>query len=104
MTSSGALGGRVRVVTTKTSDPGVPADYDPAQFPAFAVTVDVVVLTMSEGLLHVLLVCRGEARFAGAWAIPGGFKRPTEPLDEPAKRVLDEESGVGAASLATRSG
>jgi 8-oxo-dGTP diphosphatase len=91
-------------VTTKTSDPGVPADYDPSRFPAFAVTVDVVILTMSEGLLHVLLVCRGEAPFEGAWAIPGGFKRPTETLDEAAKRELVEETGVDAASLLTQFG
>ena len=38
-------------------------NYDPSQFPAFAVTVDVVILTMSEGTLHVLLVRRGEAPF-----------------------------------------
>ncbi len=86
-------------MTTKTRDPGVPPDYDPSQFPAFAVTVDVVVLTMSEGLLHVLLVCRGEAPFEGMWAIPGGFKRPTETLDEAAKRELFEETGIDGASL-----
>jgi 8-oxo-dGTP diphosphatase len=91
-------------VTTRTSDPGVPSDYDPSQFPAFAVTVDVVVLTMSEGLLHVLLVCRGEAPFEGMWAIPGGFKRPTETLDQAATRELAEETGVDAASLLTQFG
>ncbi|MDH4102238.1 MAG: NUDIX domain-containing protein, partial [Thermoleophilia bacterium] len=56
-------------------------DYDPSQFPAFAVTVDVVILTMSEDTLQVLLVRRGEAPFEGMWAIPGGFKRPTETLN-----------------------
>jgi len=91
-------------VATKTSDPGVPAGYDPSQFPPFAVTVDVVILTMSEGLLHALLVCRGEAPFEGKWAIPGGFKRPTETLDEAAKRELVEETGVDAASLLTQFG
>ena len=91
-------------MTTKTGDPGVPPDYDPSQFPAFAVTVDVVILTMSEGLLHVLLVCRGEAPFEGAWAIPGGFKRPTETLDEAARRELAEETGVDAATLLTQFG
>jgi 8-oxo-dGTP diphosphatase len=91
-------------VTTKTNDPGVPADYDPSQFPAFAVTVDVVILTMSEGLPHVLLVSRGEAPFEGMWAIPGGFKRPRETLDEAAKRELAEETGVDAASLLTQFG
>jgi 8-oxo-dGTP diphosphatase len=82
----------------------LPADYDPAQFPAFAVTVDVVILTMSEGLLHVLLVRRGEAPFEGMWAIPGGFKRPTETLDDAARRELAEETGVDVPSLLTQFG
>jgi len=92
-------------VATKTTEPGdAPRDYDPFQFPAFAVTVDVVVLTMFEGTLHVLLVRRGEAPFEGMWAIPGGFKRPTETLDEAARRELGEETGVDAASLLTQFG
>ena len=78
--------------------------YDPSQFPAFAVTVDMVILTMSEGTLHVLLVRRGEDPFKGVWAIPGGFKRPRETLDEAAKRELTEETGVDAASLLTQFG
>jgi 8-oxo-dGTP diphosphatase len=89
---------------TKTRGAGVPLGYDPSRFPAFAVTVDVVILTMSDGLLHVLLVCRGEAPYEGSWAIPGGFKRPDETLDEAAKRELSEETGVDAASLLTQFG
>ncbi|MEX2210531.1 MAG: zinc-binding dehydrogenase [Gaiellaceae bacterium] len=89
---------------TKTTDPGLPENYDPSQYPAFAVTVDVVILTMSEGTLHVLLVRRGEAPFKGMWAIPGGFKRPAETLDEAAKRELLEETGVDGASLLTQFG
>ena len=91
-------------MATKTREGKPPVGYDPSGFPAFAVTVDVVILTMSEGLLHVLLVCRGEAPFEGMWAIPGGFKRPTETLDEAAKRELAEETGVDAASLLTQFG
>ena len=91
-------------MTTKTGDPGVPADYDPSQFPAFAVTADVVILTMSDSRLHVLLVRRGVAPFEGMWAIPGGFKRPTETLDEAAKRELAEETGVDGACLLTQFG
>ena len=91
-------------MTTKTSDPGRPADYDPSQFPAFAVTVDMVILTITEGRLQVLLVRRGVAPFEGMWAIPGGFKRPTETLDEAAKRELAEETGVDGASLLTQFG
>ncbi len=89
---------------TNTGEPGLRQDYDPSQFPAFAVTVDVVVLTMSNGRLHVLLVRRGTAPFEGMWAIPGGFKRPTETLDEAAKRELAEETGVDGASLLTQFG
>jgi 8-oxo-dGTP diphosphatase len=79
------------VVVTKT--------YDPSEFPAFAVTVDIVVLTLVEGRLHVLLVRRGVPPFEGMWAIPGGFKRPDESLDDAAQRELLEETGVDGASL-----
>jgi 8-oxo-dGTP diphosphatase len=91
-------------VTTNIRGGEAPAGYDPSQFPAFAVTVDVVILTMSEGTLHALLVRRGEAPFAGMWAIPGGFKRPTETLDEAARRELAEETGVDVPSLLTQFG
>jgi len=91
-------------VTTKTTAGDAPLSYDPSQFPAFAVTVDVVIMTMSEGTLKVLLVRRGEAPFEGMWAIPGGFKRPTETLDEAAKRELAEETGVDVPSLLTQFG
>ena len=91
---------------TTTSSGAPPPGYDPSQYPAFAVTVDVVILTISEGELHVLLVRRGEAPFKGMWALPGGFKRPTETLDEAAKRELVEETGVDVAraSLVTQFG
>ena len=91
-------------MTTRTGNPGVPADYDPSQFPAFAVTVDVVILTMCDSRLHVLLVRRGVPPFEGMWAIPGGFKRPTETLAEAAKRELAEETGVDGTSLLTQFG
>jgi 8-oxo-dGTP diphosphatase len=86
-------------VATKTRDPRVPADYDPSEFPPFAVTVDVVILTVSDGRLQVLLVRRGVPPFEGMWAIPGGFKRPNETLNEAAIRELREETAVGAKTL-----
>ena len=93
----------VAVMSTRTCG-DVPAGYDPLQFPAFAVTVDVVILTMADDQMQVLLVRRGRAPFEGMWAIPGGFKLPTETLDEAAKRELAEEIGVDAASLLTQFG
>jgi 8-oxo-dGTP diphosphatase len=86
-------------MTTRTRDLNVPAGYDPSKFPAFAVTVDIVILTMAGGELRVLLVRRGQEPFQGMCAIPGGFKRPDETLDAAARRELSEETGVDVPSL-----
>jgi 8-oxo-dGTP diphosphatase len=94
----------VVVMATRTAPGDVPDGYDSSQFPAFAVTVDVVILTMVDGELHVVLVQRGQAPFEGKWAIPGGFKLPTETLDQAAQRELFEETGVDAASRLTQFG
>jgi len=68
-------------------------------FPVFAVTVDVVVFAVIGGDLHVALIERGVEPFAGAWALPGGFKRPDETLTEAASRELGEETGVSSEGL-----
>jgi 8-oxo-dGTP diphosphatase len=94
----------VRVMTTKRPNATAPPGYDAGKFPFFAVTVDVVILTTADGVLHVLLVRRGEEPFKGMWAIPGGFKRPDETLDEAARRELSEETGVDVARLLTQFG
>lgn len=72
--------------------------YDPSDFPPFAVTVDVVVLTLVDQALHVLLVERGGEPHAGRLALPGGFVKPDESLDEAAARELREETGIEAAA------
>jgi 8-oxo-dGTP diphosphatase len=68
--------------------------YDPGAFPPFAVTVDVVLLTVREGVLSVLLVERGTHPFRGRLALPGGFVAPGEDLDAAAVRRLEQETGV----------
>ena len=89
---------------TKTRDAGVPAGYDPSQFPPSRSPWTWSILTMSEGMLHVLLVCRGEAPFEGMWAIPGGFKRPGRDARRGREAGAGEETGVDAASLLTQFG
>ncbi|MFE4519542.1 NUDIX domain-containing protein, partial [Kitasatospora sp. NPDC056783] len=77
------------------------AAYDPRAYTPIAVTVDVVALTLREGVLHVLLVERGAPPHQGRWALPGGFLRAGEEgLDEAAARELAEETGLRGASEA----
>jgi ADP-ribose pyrophosphatase YjhB (NUDIX family) len=58
--------------------------------------LEVAVLTLIEGELHVLLVKRSEAPYAGKWALPGGVLRIDldKSLDAAAHRVVSERLGV----------
>lgn len=58
------------------------------------VTVDTVIFTIRRNNLEVLLVQRGQEPFKDHWAIPGGFIRLSENLDEAAGRVLYEKTNV----------
>lgn len=58
------------------------------------VTVDVVIFTIREDRLQVLLVQRSIPPFEGLWAIPGGFVRKLESLEDAALRELREEAGL----------
>jgi len=64
------------------------------QWPHPAVATDIVVFTLINDQLCVLLIQRGEDPFKGLWALPGGFLREHETVEEAAKRELEEETGV----------
>jgi 8-oxo-dGTP diphosphatase len=64
------------------------------EYPRPSVTVDVVIFTIKDNDLKVLLIKRAKAPFKDSWAIPGGFVRMNESLDEAAIRELGEETGV----------
>src|SRR5882762_1449162 len=64
------------------------------QYPRAALTVDCVVFGFDEDELKVLLIQRALEPFKGAWALPGGFVRVDETLDDAARRELEEETGL----------
>jgi 8-oxo-dGTP diphosphatase len=59
-----------------------------------AVTVDCVVFGLDDEDLKVLLIQRDIEPFAGRWALPGGFVKMDETLEESALRELREETGL----------
>ena len=59
-----------------------------------AVTVDVLLFTIRAEKLQLALIKRGIPPFQGQWAIPGGFVRMEEELEEAARREIEEETGV----------
>ena len=64
------------------------------EFPRGALTVDCVVFGLDDHELKVMLIQRGLAPFEGKWALPGGFVRVGETLEEAARRELVEETGL----------
>ncbi len=68
--------------------------YDASKYERPSVSVDVLLFTIENNDLKIILVKRDEEPYAGVWALPGGFVKMDESLDEAAKRELSEESGV----------
>lgn len=86
-----------------------PVDSVEPPRPPVICTVDVVLLTLCTGGLHVALLPRERAPFAGALSLPGGFIHPQEDHDTQASaaRVLREKAGLASPyleQLATFSG
>ncbi len=81
------------------------AQYDASKYERPSVTVDILVFTvtdeekenyrkLSEKKLRILLIKRGEHPYLGKWALPGGFVKMDESLDEAALRELKEETNI----------
>ncbi len=66
------------------------------KYPQVALTADCVIFSYDGKDLLVLLVKRGLEPFKGEWALPGGFIKPEETVEEGAKRELFEETSLKA--------
>ena len=79
--------------------------YNPARYERPSVTNDIIIFTTEDKKeenirkvprkgMQVLLIKRKEHPFIEKWAIPGGFVRMNESLQEGAERELKEETGI----------
>ncbi len=86
------------------------AEYDIQKYERPSVTADVAVFTVQkndtdsyrknpECHLSLLLVKREEHPFIGKWALPGGFLKPGETVEECALRKIIDKTGVAPNSL-----
>lgn len=64
------------------------------EYPHAAITADCVIYGFDGERLKILLIERGLEPYKGMWALPGGFMRMDETIEEAAKRELYEETGL----------
>lgn len=64
------------------------------KYPRPSVTADVLLFTVVENELKILLINRNTEPFKGTWALPGGFVKIDESLEDAAMRELKEEGNV----------
>lgn len=64
------------------------------RYPHPAVTADCVIFGFDGKTLKVLLIERGNEPYKGHWALPGGFMRIDETIEQAAERELREETNL----------
>ncbi len=70
------------------------AAYDETLYRRPSNTVDMILMTISEGSLKILLVKRGDHPFIHDWALPGGFINFDEDMETAVQRELAEETNI----------
>lgn len=64
-----------------------------------AISIDCVIFGFDKGSLKVLLVEHAEGISKGKWALPGGWIKETESIDQAANRLLKELTGLTSIYL-----
>lgn len=64
------------------------------KYPHATITADCVIFGFDGTELKILLVERGNEPFLGYWALPGGFMRMDESIEQAAERELREETNL----------
>jgi 8-oxo-dGTP diphosphatase len=59
-----------------------------------SLSVDCIIFGFDEQEMKILLIERAAEPSKGMWALPGGFVEPEEDLDNAAKRILEELTGL----------
>ncbi len=79
---------------SETSEAEFLAAYDVSQYPQVSVAVDVALLSAFDRHLHAVVGRRREHPHRDRWALPGGFVRPEESLEDAAERILASKAGI----------
>lgn len=69
------------------------------RYPHAAITADCVIFGFNGKALKILLIERGNEPFLGYWALPGGFMRMDETIEQTAARELREETNLSNVFL-----
>lgn len=69
------------------------------RYPHPAVTADCVIFGFNGKGIKILLVERGNEPYLGYWALPGGFMRMDESIEQTAARELHEETNLSEVFL-----
>lgn len=99
-----------QIVVSQDSEAQYLESYDIRAYAQQSIAADIAVFSMldetvdnhrkdSETKLHLLLIKRGEHPFRDQWALPGGFLRNDETVEECALREIREETNLTPVAL-----
>ncbi len=74
-------------------------DYTVKSQQNIGVAVDIVIMTIKDGLLKILLTKRSKEPYKNMYSLPGGFVDPQLSLDKSAKEILKRDTNISNAYL-----